>query len=63
MRSIKPIAVAVALSIPSIHAFAQAGVLENAMKILDILVKDAVILDGGVRSKREVRAEMAGALA
>ena len=33
------------------------------MKIMDILVKDAVILDVGVRSKREVLAEMAGALA
>ena len=33
------------------------------MKIMDILVKDAVILDLGVRSKREVLAEMANALA
>ena len=33
------------------------------MKIMDILVKDAVILDVGVQSKREVLAEMAGALA
>lgn len=33
------------------------------MKIMDILVKDAVILDVGVRSKREVLGEMANALA
>jgi len=33
------------------------------MKIMDILVKDAVILDLGVPSKREVLAEMANALA
>ena len=33
------------------------------MKIMDILVRDAVILDLGVRSKREVLGEMAGALA
>ncbi|MDJ0851222.1 MAG: PTS sugar transporter subunit IIA [Myxococcota bacterium] len=33
------------------------------MKIMDILVKDAVILDLGVRSKRDVLAEMANALA
>jgi PTS system nitrogen regulatory IIA component len=33
------------------------------MKIMDILVKDAVILSLGVRSKREVLAEMAAALA
>ena len=33
------------------------------MKIMDILVRDAVILDLGVRSKREVLAEMANALA
>jgi PTS system nitrogen regulatory IIA component len=32
------------------------------MKIMDILVKDAVILDLGVRSKREVLSEMANAL-
>jgi len=33
------------------------------MKIMDILVKDAVILDLGSRTKREVLGEMAGALA
>jgi len=33
------------------------------MKIMDILVKDAVILDLGVRSKHDVLAEMANALA
>ena len=33
------------------------------MKIMDILVNDAVILNLGGRSKREVLAEMAGALA
>lgn len=33
------------------------------MKIMDILVKDATILDLGVRTKREVLAEMAAALA
>ena len=33
------------------------------MKIMDILVRDAVILNLGVRSKREVLAEMADALA
>ncbi len=33
------------------------------MKIMDILVRDAVILNLGVRSKREVLAEMAAALA
>ncbi len=33
------------------------------MKIMDILVRDAVILDLGVRSKREVLGEMANALA
>lgn len=33
------------------------------MKIMDILVRDAVILNLGVRSKREVLAEMAVALA
>jgi len=33
------------------------------MKIMDILVRDAVILDLGVRSKHEVLAEMAAALA
>ena len=33
------------------------------MKIMDILVKEAVILDLGVRSKRDVLAEMANALA
>jgi PTS system nitrogen regulatory IIA component len=33
------------------------------MKIMDILVTDAVILNLGVGSKREVLAEMAGALA
>lgn len=33
------------------------------MKIMDILVRDAVILDLGVRSKREVLVEMANALA
>ena len=33
------------------------------MKIMDILVRDAVILDLGVRTKREVLAEMAAALA
>ena len=33
------------------------------MKIMDILVKDAVILDLGVRTKRDVLAEMAAALA
>lgn len=33
------------------------------MQIMDILVRDAVILDLGVRSKREVLAEMANALA
>jgi PTS system nitrogen regulatory IIA component len=33
------------------------------MKIMDILVKDAVILNLGVRTKREVLAEMAAALA
>ena len=33
------------------------------MKIMDILVEDAVILDLGVRAKREVLAEMANALA
>jgi len=36
---------------------------EPAMKIMDILVRDALILDLGVRSKREVLAEMANALA
>jgi PTS system nitrogen regulatory IIA component len=36
---------------------------EPAMKIMDILVRDAVILDLGVRSKREVLVEMANALA
>ena len=34
-----------------------------SMKIMDILVKDAVILDLGVRNKRDVLAEMAHALA
>jgi len=33
------------------------------MKIMEILVKDAVILDLGVRTKNEVLAEMAAALA
>ena len=33
------------------------------MEIMDILVRDAVILDLGVRSKREVLGEMANALA
>jgi PTS system nitrogen regulatory IIA component len=33
------------------------------MKIMEILVKDAVILNLGVRTKREVLAEMAAALA
>jgi len=33
------------------------------MNIMDILVKDAVILDLGVRTKRDVLAEMAAALA
>jgi nitrogen PTS system EIIA component len=33
------------------------------MKIMEILAKDAVILDLGVRTKREVLAEMAAALA
>ena len=33
------------------------------MKIMEILVKDSVILDLGVRTKREVLAEMAGSLA
>ena len=33
------------------------------MKIMDILVKDAVILNLGVKSKRDVLAEMANALA
>ena len=33
------------------------------MKIMDILVKDALILNLGVRSKRDVLAEMAAALA
>jgi PTS system nitrogen regulatory IIA component len=33
------------------------------MKIMDILVKDAVILNLGVRTKREVLVEMANALA
>jgi PTS system nitrogen regulatory IIA component len=33
------------------------------MKIMDILVEDAVILDLGVRAKREVLGEMANALA
>jgi PTS system nitrogen regulatory IIA component len=33
------------------------------MKIMDILVEDAVILDLGVRAKREVLAEMANSLA
>ena len=33
------------------------------MKIMEILVKDAVILDLGVRGKREVLTEMANALA
>ena len=33
------------------------------MKIMDILVRDAVILDLGVRSKHEVLGEMANALA
>ena len=33
------------------------------MKIMDILVKQAVILDLGVRSKHDVLAEMANALA
>lgn len=33
------------------------------MKIMEILVKEAVILDLGVRTKREVLAEMASALA
>lgn len=33
------------------------------MKIMDILVRDAVILDLGLRSKREVLGEMANALA
>ena len=33
------------------------------MKIMEILVKDAVLLDLGVRSKREVLAEMAASLA
>ncbi|HEX5064769.1 MAG TPA: PTS sugar transporter subunit IIA [Myxococcota bacterium] len=33
------------------------------MKIMEILAKDAVLLDLGVRSKREVLAEMAAALA
>ena len=33
------------------------------MKVMDILARDAVILDLGVESKREVLAEMASALA
>ncbi|MCH2170892.1 PTS sugar transporter subunit IIA [Myxococcota bacterium] len=33
------------------------------MKIMDILVRDALILELGVRDKREVLVEMAGALA
>lgn len=33
------------------------------MKIMEILAEDAVILDLGVRTKREVLSEMAGALA
>ena len=33
------------------------------MNIMDILVKDAVILDLGVRTKRDVLGEMAAALA
>ena len=33
------------------------------MKIMDILVKDALILNLGVRTKRDVLAEMAAALA
>ena len=33
------------------------------MKIMEILVTDAVVLDLGVQTKREVLAEMAGALA
>lgn len=33
------------------------------MKIMDILIRDAVILDLGVRGKRDVLAEMAAALA
>jgi PTS system nitrogen regulatory IIA component len=33
------------------------------MKIMDILVRDAVVLDLGVRNKRDVLAEMANALA
>jgi len=33
------------------------------MKVMDILVKDAAILDLGVRTKREVLGEMAAALA
>jgi PTS system nitrogen regulatory IIA component len=36
---------------------------EPAMKIMDILVRDALILDLGVRSKREVLVEMSNALA
>ncbi|NQZ98974.1 MAG: PTS sugar transporter subunit IIA [Myxococcales bacterium] len=33
------------------------------MKIMDILIRDAVILDLGIRGKRDVLAEMAAALA
>jgi PTS system nitrogen regulatory IIA component len=36
---------------------------EPAMKIMEILVRDALILDLGVRSKREVLVEMSNALA
>src|SRR3972149_10957109 len=36
---------------------------EPAMKIMEILVRDALILDLGVRNKREVLVEMANALA
>ena len=36
---------------------------EPAMKIMEILVRDALILNLGVRSKREVLVEMANALA
>jgi len=36
---------------------------EPAMKIMEILVRDAVILNLGVRTKREVLLEMANALA
>jgi len=36
---------------------------EPAMKIMEILVRDALILNLGVRSKRDVLAEMANALA